>query len=200
MRYTQDEIDRLTFALSTNPNLAMGRVGVAFLFAIETGMRAGEICALTRADMEGRATRVTGVTHGAGKTSAARREVPLSSEALRLLTLLSLLRAETTTMFDLKSSQMENLFRKGKERAMIKDRTFHDTRHLPITCALARIVDNSLSHEVLRLQHTKEIREELERFGSFRDLFDHLQDCTRRPAEKIKYQFDRAHHQQREII
>lgn len=128
--YTQDEIDRLVFALSTNPNLLMGRVGIAFLFAIETGMRAGEICALTRADIEGRAARVTGIMKGASKTSAARREVPLSSEALRLL---SLLPTDTPTIFDLKTRQMESLFRKGKERAGIEDRTFHDTRHLACT-------------------------------------------------------------------
>ena len=51
--------------------------------------------------------------------------------------------------------------------------------------ALARTVDNSLSHEVLRPEQAHEIRERLERFGSFRGLFDHLQDCTRRSAEKI---------------
>ncbi len=128
--YTQDEIDRLVVALSTNPNLAMGRVGIAFLFAIETGMRAGEICALTRADIDRRAAHVTGFMKGAGKTSAARREVPLSSEAIRLL---SLLPSDTTTIFNLKTSQMESLFRKGKERAGIEDRTFHDTRHLACT-------------------------------------------------------------------
>ena len=128
--YTQDEIDRLTFALSTDPNLAMGRVGIAFLFAIETGMRAGEISALQPADIAGQVAKVTGVTHGAGKTSAARREVPLSPEAIRLLELLP---KGTDAVFNLKPAQIDPLFRKGKKRAMIEGRTFHDARHLAIT-------------------------------------------------------------------
>lgn len=55
-------------------------------------------------------------------------------------------------------------------------------------------------HLSFQPQQAQEIRERLERFGNFRDLFDHLQECTHRSAEKLKYRFDRRHHQQREII
>ncbi|PZP52091.1 MAG: hypothetical protein DI596_14235, partial [Azospira oryzae] len=90
-RISEDEIERLLIALGYNreadPATTSARIGAAFLFAIETAMRAGEITALEWRDvhLDRRYLVVAGDRAGAGKTRAARRQVPLSSEAVRIL-------------------------------------------------------------------------------------------------------------------
>lgn len=150
---SDDEIERLLFALGYErdapPVTAMARVGAAMLFAIETAMRAGEIAALRWEDVfaERRFLKV-----GAGKTAAARRDVPLSSEALRILAQLP---HDCELVFGLTTGQIDALFRKARARAMIDDLHFHDFRHTAITrlakrldvLALARMV----GHRDLRM-------------------------------------------------
>lgn len=147
-RIGADEIERLIFALgydySSPPTTVTSRVGAAFLLALETAMRAGEICALTWADvdLDARVARITGLIDGGGKTAAARRDVPLSTEAVRILSQLSRDNDENTqnNVFNLNSQQIDALFRKAKARAMIEDLHFHDTRHEAIT-RLAKLLD-----------------------------------------------------------
>lgn len=128
----QSEIDSLLHALGydpeTEPATLSARVGAMMLFALETGMRLGEICAIRAGDvnLEKRFLRVTGIAHGAGKTRAARRDVPLSTEAVRILSQVGL-------EFGLKPSQVDALFRKAKKKALVEDLHFHDTRHHAIT-------------------------------------------------------------------
>lgn len=145
---TDDEIERLLFALGyerdKKPETASARVGAAMLFAIETAMRAGEIAGLLPEDIlaDKRTAKVRG-----GKTSAARRDVPLSQEALRIIEQVKWVDVDQT-LFGLKSSQIDALFRKAKAKALVDDLHFHDFRHLAITqlakkldvLALARMV------------------------------------------------------------
>jgi integrase len=107
------------------------RVGVAFLFAVETGMRAGEIRSLRRDAVK------ENVAHLSMTKNGFPRSVPLSVEALRLL---GQLPKNAEEAFNLKSSQVESLFRKIRSRALIDDLHFHDTRHEAIT-RLARKID-----------------------------------------------------------
>jgi len=54
---SQDEIDRISYALGFDESPAITktqRIAVAFLFAIESAMRAGEICGLMPGDVVGR--------------------------------------------------------------------------------------------------------------------------------------------------
>jgi len=139
---TQDEIDRLAYALSYDkeiaPQAVISRVGAAMLFAIETAMRAGEICNLRWADvqLERKFLKVTG-----GKTTAAVREVPLSTEAIRVLRQLEQVKREDDDrVFQLASSQIDSHFRKAKARTGIDDITFHDMRHTAVT-RLAKKID-----------------------------------------------------------
>ena len=81
------------------------------------------------------------------------------------------------------SAELESKVKSLQEHAQLAKKDMLELGRLGI--ALSRTVDNSLSHEVLRPEQAHEIRERLERFGSFRGLFDHLQECTRRSAEKI---------------
>lgn len=126
-RITQDEIDRLcvSFGFDGSPVATKNQaVAVAFLFAIETAMRAGEICALRPEWIDGRVVHLpaTAVKNG------VKRDVPLSKRAVELLELLP-----QDKLFDIKSSSLDALFRAGRDRANIEGLTFHDTRHEAIT-------------------------------------------------------------------
>lgn len=135
---TDDEIERLLFALGYDHDVApvtvTARVGAAMLFAIETAMRAGEIAGLTwkNVKLPQRHCKVAG-----GKTSSAKRDVPLSAEAIRLIEQMP---KGAATVFNVTTAQIDALFRKAKARAMIDDLHFHDMRHLAIT-RLAKKLD-----------------------------------------------------------
>ena len=130
--YADDEIKRICFALGfdqAKTELAITRyqrVAVAFLFAIETAMRAGEICRLLASDIVGRTTTLRQTKNG------TKRGVPLSRHAAKLLRLLPDV-PDDEPLFGMTSRSLDALFRKAKKRAMIDDGTFHDTRHLAIT-------------------------------------------------------------------
>ncbi len=126
-RITEDEIDRICLSLGFDESPVTTKsqaVAVAFLFAIETAMRAGEICALMPGDVSGR------VAHLRITKNGAKRDVALSTRAVALL---GLLPATDGVLFGLSAASLDALFRKAKERCMIADMTFHDTRHEAIT-------------------------------------------------------------------
>ncbi|WP_171181010.1 tyrosine-type recombinase/integrase [Ruegeria sp. HKCCD8929] len=129
---TADEIERLRHCAGEDLNKATARAFHAFLFAMQTGMRAGEIAGLVwdRVDLDKRVARLVHTKNGRP------RSVPLSSEAIRLLKALP----ELEPVFGLSSRQLDVLFRKSRDKAMIEDLTFHDSRHKAIT-DLARKLD-----------------------------------------------------------
>jgi integrase len=125
-RISQEEIDKLCIALGffeeSSPSTKSQRVAVAFLFAIETAMRAGEICGLKPGDIQGRVANLPMTKNGTA------RQVPLSKRALELLELL-----DQKKLFDMTGEQLSTLFRKARNKTDIEDLTFHDTRHEAIT-------------------------------------------------------------------
>lgn len=130
--YTDDEIERICFALgfdlgeTAHAETISQRIAVAYLFAIETAMRAGEICGLMPQDISGQVATLTETKNG------TKRRVPLSKRAVELLDLLP--DAEKgSTLFGVTTKSLDALFRKARSRAGIDDATFHDTRHLAIT-------------------------------------------------------------------
>lgn len=130
--YSDDEIERICFALGfdqVETTLAITgyqRVAVAFLFAIETAMRAGEICGLVANDIAGRTATLQQTKNG------TKRGVPLSRRSAELLSLLPYV-PDGEPLFGITARSLDALFRKAKKRAMIDNGTFHDTRHLAIT-------------------------------------------------------------------
>jgi len=138
-RPTDDEIEQLLYCLGydreQSPVTLTARVGAAVLFAIETAMRAGEIAALRWQDveMDRRYLRTQ------GKTPAAKREVPLSTEALRILAQMAEGR-DGDSVFQMRGASLDALFRKAKRKAVIEDLHFHDLRHEAIT-RLAKVLD-----------------------------------------------------------
>lgn len=127
---TQDEIDRLCFTLNysyySSLTTITSRVGAAFMFAIETAMRAQEICNLTWLDVVGQVARIND-----SKTQAGIRSVPLSSRALAIIEQCRGL--DETLVFNIKTSQLDSLFRKAKKLALVDGVHFHDSRATAIT-------------------------------------------------------------------
>lgn len=87
-RISDDEIDRLClslgFAADEPVTTKTQAVAVAFLFAIETAMRAGEICGLTAAMVVGKVAHLPATLTKNGR----KRDVPLSTRARELLAML----------------------------------------------------------------------------------------------------------------
>ena len=127
---TQDEIDRLCFALNYSYQASLttitSRVGAAFMLAIETAMRAQELCNLTWGDISGRVAKIND-----SKTQAGVREVPLSKVAMGIIE--QCRGIDEKYILNIKTSQLDSLFRKAKKLAVVDDLHFHDTRHLAIT-------------------------------------------------------------------
>jgi integrase len=134
-RITETEMSQILLALGYSRDgeakTVLARVAVAFLFAIETGMRCGEILTLKREAVNGN------VAHLPMTKNGSPRSVPLSVEALRLL---GQLPEGGAHAFGLSSCQLKANFRKACKRAQIVDLHFHDTRHEAIT-RLARKLD-----------------------------------------------------------
>ena len=118
------EIELITLATGFHdcPNTVASRVGAAFLFAIETAMRGGEILSLNKTTVDIKRQ----VCHLPLTKNGFSRDVPLSKRAVEILELVDL-------NFNLTSSQLDANFRKYRDRCMINDLHFHDTRHQAIT-------------------------------------------------------------------
>lgn len=110
------------------------RLGVAFLFALETAMRVGEILALKPEHVDTAARVATLLMTKNGDT----RRVPLSTEAVRLLGQLPPV-APGELVFAMSSSSADANFRKALKLTPIEDLHFHDTRHEAITRLAKRI-------------------------------------------------------------
>lgn len=121
-RISPDEVDRLTLAFGLGDGLhadtAMQRTGLAFLFALETAMRAGEILALAETDVH---LRERFVRVARSKNGDA-RDVPLSSRAVQIVKTLP------GHVFDVRPDVRGVLFRRAKIAAGVTDLHFHDTR------------------------------------------------------------------------
>lgn len=138
------EIDALLAVSGTDLNRKQAVAVHAFLFAIETAMRAGEITGLLpdSIDLKRRVAYLPMMKNGKA------RQVPLSSRAVELIERLP---KTNGPLFGITSMQLSALFRKVKKQADIDGLTFHDSHHEAITCLakklhvmdLARMVGHS---------------------------------------------------------
>jgi integrase len=131
-RVSEKELMALKISAGHDLTNATARAYHAFLFAIETAMRAGEIIGLRSEDIsfEKRFARLPMTKNGTS------RDVPLSSEAMRLVKELP----KSDPVFNLSSHLLDALWRKLRDRAAVTDLRFHDSRHEAIT-RLARKLD-----------------------------------------------------------
>lgn len=126
-RISAEEIERICLALGwahdavgVAPKTKQQRIALVFLFAIETAMRAGEICGLTADDVKGRVAYLRMTKNGLP------RQVPLSPRAVEIWEMVP-------EGFGVTTGTLDAMFRLARERAKVSGLTFHDTRHEAIT-------------------------------------------------------------------
>lgn len=121
-RISPDEVEWITIAAGLDEDradTATHRTGLAFVFALETAMRAGEIVGLTWPDVRPKSIKLPVTKNGDV------REVPLSRRAREILALLP---QDTATVFNLHPGTRDTLFRGIKRDAKVEDVRFHDAR------------------------------------------------------------------------
>ncbi len=99
----------------------------AFLFALATGMRRGEILSLKWCDVD----LETGIAFLPLTKNGHPRSVPLSPQALSVLLVLP--RGEGDLVFPISANSLRLAWDRVKRRAGVKDFRFHDLRHEAIS-------------------------------------------------------------------
>lgn len=139
-RPTVTEIQQLLIVLDykngADLSVKRRRVGAAMLFAIETAMRAGEICGLTWNDINFNKR----LAFLAKTKNGNSREVPLSRKAIEILQDLQGVEGCSKACFGLNSTSLDALFRKYRDKSLINDLHFHDMRREALT-RLAKKLD-----------------------------------------------------------
>ena len=155
--YTEKEIASILEATPlelTTTNLSVTQqVVVAFMVALETGMRQNEICNI-RDDWWDRSARVIKLPAWVTKTDTA-RDVPLSTVATEWLSMLEIRPSGMLFAVDAQSASV--LFTRVRKRAGVLDGTFHDSRHYAVTklskkfdvMSLARVIGHSDIRELM---------------------------------------------------
>lgn len=122
-RISDDEVERVVIATGLANGLvsdsAMNRVGLAFLFALETAMRAGEIMGITWADVAEKSVKLPRTKNG------DERHVPLSKRAREILAALP---RTDRPAFDLHPGTRDVFWRRAVLATKIPDLHFHDSR------------------------------------------------------------------------
>ena len=106
------------------PTTITQTIGRAFVLALQTGMRAGEICGLEWSDLKPHSVKIRD-----GKTGA--RLVPLTPTARR--TIESMRGFDSVRIFGTDSDTLDVLFRRARTKAGLSGFVFHDTRHTAAT-------------------------------------------------------------------
>lgn len=126
---------RLGYVTGVAPQNKQQAVALAFLVGLRSGMRAGEILSLGRANLDLQ-KRIATVEHKTQHLTGRPRIVPLTKKAARLLRPV----AHLEKCFDLSSASLDALFRKARDQVLIKGLHFHDSRAEALT-RLSRKVD-----------------------------------------------------------
>ncbi len=126
---TRQEIRGMLNALGTEKQR---EVALAFLVALRTGMRAGEILQITpeNVDLDKRVVKIR--QHKTLKLTGKPRLIPITPKAARVIARID--------RFTIQPSSLDTMFRKARERAGLSGFTFHDSRATALTW-LARKVD-----------------------------------------------------------
>ena len=129
-------LNRLGYVEGQPPQTLLQELAYAFLIALETAMRQGEILGITAqwVNLPERFVRLPMTKNGSS------RNVPLSIRAVGLLTPLYKGKGASDRLFRLESASADTMFRRVRDELGISGLTFHDTRHEAIT-RLARKVD-----------------------------------------------------------
>jgi integrase len=126
---------RLGYVTGKPPETKQQEVALAFLVGLRSGMRAGEILSLGKANLDLRKRTAT-VQHKTQYRTGKPRIVPLTGKALRLLRPV----ANRVQCFTVSSASLDALFRKARDQLLIDGLHFHDSRAEALT-RLSRKVD-----------------------------------------------------------
>lgn len=110
-----------------------GAVAQCFILALQTGMRAGELCGLRWDDVRGDYV----VLHAGTTKTGKGRQVPLMPTAQR--TIERLRGFDDDLVCGLTSQSLDAMFRKYRKRAGLDGFTFHDARHTAATRLAGRL-------------------------------------------------------------
>lgn len=136
---TGPEVRAMLRALGWPPRQADGKrrvrsvkqaAAVCFMLALQTGMRAGEICGLTPADVMADHLKIR-----AGKTG--RRDVPMTPTTRRVVDMLDGWSGDT--LLGIKAQTLDAFFRQARDKAGLAGFHFHDSRHTAATRLAQRL-------------------------------------------------------------
>ena len=116
----------LGYVSNKQPVLKIQEVALAFLIALRTGMRAGEVLQLNQTTVDFK-TSIALVSHKMEYITGSLRVVPMQRQALRLIKLIP------KDGFTVSSASLDALFRKTTSRLLIEDLHFHDSRATALT-------------------------------------------------------------------
>ena len=171
-RPTEQEIGELCKAMlltedTTKPELVTQRVALALLFAIETAMRAGEICGLTWGDMH----LTKRIAHLPITKNGSSRDVPLSKRAIEIIEKLKGI--DEKSVFNVDAKTLDVLFRRARDKCEIEDLHFHDTRREALTRMSKKVPVEMLAkisgHKDLRILLNVYYRPEMSDIASLLD-------------------------------
>lgn len=132
-RITQDEIDAIVtaagYSTDTPPSQSGHYTAWAFLFAIETAMRRGEILNIKRSHIKDNYITLPETKNGES------RHVPLSPRARALLMQIT---HDNEYLIPMSDEAFVSAWRRLKSKSGVSDLGFHDTRHE----AISRFVQN----------------------------------------------------------
>jgi integrase len=144
---TMSEVRRIVrwlgYVTGEKPKTLQAEAALAFLLALRTGMRAGEVLQLSPQTVSG---SVATVAHKMQYRTGKPRKVPLSRHAVRLL--------RKHKGFTITSASLDALFRKARNSLLIDDLHFHDARAYALS-AFSRKVD---VFELARISGHKDVR------------------------------------------
>ena len=153
-RISEVEIEMILHALSYSEEAPISmqrqRVAIAFLLAIETAMRQGELCQVPWKDVR-LDERFIRIDHSITKTGVG-REVPLSAEAVRLINRIP---KRGSLMLGVTAGTVSTIFRKAVSDAGIDNLKFHDSRHEATT----RLAQRLMVLDLARVTGHRDIRQ-----------------------------------------
>ena len=124
----------LGYRTGQRPQTKMQEVALAYLLALRTGMRAGEVLQLGD-DTVNLDKRVATVKHKTQRQTGRPRQVPLSRHAVRLLRP----QLGRGPIFTVDSASLDALFRRAKQNLGIEGLHFHDSRADALTRFAQRV-------------------------------------------------------------
>jgi integrase len=163
---SDEEIEGVIKALNyveDGPVITVGQtIAVAFLIALETGMRAGE---LSKCVVVGKVAHLKDrVRKGDATKNGDEREVPLSLRARELF-------AKVGNKVSLNSGSLDTMFREARVRAGLGGFVFHDARH----CACTRLAKKLQPMDLAKMMGHRNLKQTLEYYNpKTEDLADLL--------------------------